>query len=60
MTRIWRWALAYFRLSDRAVCEESRGRGYYDDCHDYHDSTYAEPWHNYIHTCRRCGKRFCI
>jgi hypothetical protein len=60
MKRIWRRFLAYWRLDLKAVCEESAGRGLYDDYHDYPDGIAGEPWHFYTHTCRRCGKGFCI
>ena len=49
--------LAYFRLSKRAVCEESRGKR---DYHDWPDSTYKAPCHFINHFCRRCGKGFTI
>lgn len=60
MRRFWRWFLAYFRLSDAAVCEMSQGRGPYDDYHDYPDSVVGEPLHFYTHHCKRCGKAFYI
>lgn len=52
--------LAIFRLSKRAVCEESVGKGLYDDYHDYPDSVVPYPFRGFIHDCARCGKRFCI
>ncbi len=57
--RAWRWFLAQTRLSPDAVCEQSRGLGLVD-YHDYPDSEYGEPWHFYVHTCKRCGKDFTI
>jgi hypothetical protein len=52
-----RWFLAYFRLNNSAICEMSKGA---DDYHDYPDSKEPYPWHGYMHTCARCGKRFTI
>lgn len=52
--------LAYFRLSDRAVCEASKGRGPYEDFHDYVDDVHGEPWHFADLKCKRCGKVFQI
>lgn len=54
--------LAIFRLSQRAVCEESDAR---HDYHDYPDSNeHAEDGygaiHEYLYTCRHCGARFYI
>lgn len=57
MRRLWLWFLARFRLSDRAVCKLSEGKGLVD-YHDYPDSIEGEPWHFYELTCKRCGKRF--
>lgn len=58
--RLWRRALARLRLSQAAVCEESRGRGVYDDFHDYPDTEHGQPWHLCDLTCRHCGKAFRI
>jgi len=56
----WRtWFLAFTRLSKAAVCEASKGLGLID-YHSYPDSTVGQPWHFYVHTCKRCGKRFGI
>lgn len=55
--RLWRLFLAYFRLSEAAVCELSTDER---EFHDYPDSTVGEPWHFYVHTCRRCGRGFTI
>lgn len=60
MKRIWLLFLARFRLSKKAICAMSVGRGEYDDFHDYPDSTIPEPWHFYLHKCCRCGKEFRI
>ena len=60
MGRVWRRFLARFRLSMRAVCEESAGLGPHDDYHDYPDSVEGAPWHMTALTCKRCGKRFYI
>lgn len=49
--------LAWSRLSESAVCEESAGMGDYD-FHDWPDGTANQPWHMYRHVCRRCGKEF--
>lgn len=60
MKLAWLWFLAYFRLSDFAICEMSRGRGEHDDFHDYHDDIHGQPMHFVQMTCKRCGKRFYI
>lgn len=60
MKLLWLWFLARFRLDLNAVCEMSRGKGLWNDYHDYHDSNPPEPWHFHIHKCRRCGKEFYI
>ncbi len=60
MTRLWRWFLATFRFDLKVVCEESVGRGLYDDYHDYPDNDPPEPWHFYVMKCQRCGKEFTI
>lgn len=52
--------LAELRLSKRAICEASRGRGLYDDFHDYPDTADGHPWHLSDLTCERCGKTFRI
>jgi hypothetical protein len=57
---MWRRLLARLRLSQRAICEESRGRGLYDDFHDYPDTADGLPWHFADLTCRHCGKIFRI
>jgi hypothetical protein len=58
--RLWRRFLARFRLSMTAVCEESKGRGLYNDYHDYGDSEDGLPWHFVVMRCVRCGKEFII
>jgi hypothetical protein len=60
MKRFWLWFLAFFRLSDAAICEMSRGKGWYDDYHDYGDSREKQPLHFVPLKCERCGKEFCI
>lgn len=56
--RMWRRFLAWARLSDTAICEESRGAV---DYHDYRDeSEFAPPMHDYTYHCSRCGKAFTI
>jgi hypothetical protein len=52
--------LAELRLSKRAVCEASQGRGLYDDFHDYPDTVDGFPVHLATLTCKRCGKAFRI
>lgn len=56
----WQWFLAYFRLDPIAVCGMSSGRGEYDDFHDWPDSEVGAPLHDYLHTCKHCGKEFRI
>lgn len=51
------WFMAYFRLSESAVCEQSRGAR---DYHDYPDATYPTPMHFHTYECARCGKAFTI
>ena len=60
MKRLWLWFLAFFRLSDSAVCEMSKGRGPHDDYHDYRDDANGRPMHFMALTCKRCGKEFFI
>ena len=60
MGRAWLWFLAYFRLSEYAVCVMSIGRSENDDYHDYPDGYDEKPLHFHIHTCKRCGKKFTI
>jgi len=55
----WRRFLAYFRLSESAICEESRGMGMID-FHDYHDDIDGYPDHFCKLKCKRCGKEFTI
>ena len=59
MRRLWIWFLARLRLSDKAVCEISRGMGVID-YHDYPDDITGEPTHFWELTCKRCGKKFMI
>jgi hypothetical protein len=56
----WDHFLAYFHLSQMCVCNLSAGRGEYDDYHDYQDSEIGAPLHEYLHTCKHCGKEFRI
>ncbi len=58
--RFWKWFLARFRLSQKAICEMSRGRGLHDDYHDYPDTKHGQPWHFTVLECQHCGKEFCI
>lgn len=57
---LWKWFLAYFRLSRTAICEMSVGRGLFDCFHDYSDSAGKIPEHFSHLTCERCGKKFFI
>lgn len=47
--------IAFFHLSDRVVCEESKGAR---DYHDWRDGDLTGPWHLVTYRCRRCGKEF--
>lgn len=60
MKRLWQWFLARFRLSNEAICEMSRGKGWFDDYHDYSDSENGTPDHFVTMRCKRCGKEFVI
>lgn len=54
------WLLAYFHLSDNAVCKESENLGL-QDYHDHCDiEVYMAPWHFHVHKCKRCGKEFML
>ncbi len=57
--RLLDWILAFFRLSDRAVCRLSAEPGL-PDYHDYPDSEAGEPVHFVPLYCSRCGKEFYI
>jgi hypothetical protein len=58
---IWLWFLAFFHLSDSAVCEMSKGANLWGGYHDYRDGCKIEtPQHFYTYTCKRCGKKFLI
>ena len=56
--RLWKWFLARFRLSMKAVCEMSVGRQLWDDFHDYPDDAIPSPAHFVTLKCKRCGKTF--
>lgn len=58
MKRFWLWLLAYFHLSDFAVCEMSKGLGMWNDYHHYCDDVWGTPTHFSGLTCKRCGKKF--
>jgi hypothetical protein len=60
MRWLWLYFLAYFRLSDHAICEMSKGRGSHTDFHDYPDDAIGKPYHFIPLKCRRCGKEFFI
>lgn len=57
--RLWRWALAYFHLNLKVVCEESASMGV-ADYHDYTDTEDGQPCHMTTLRCKRCGKHFII
>ena len=57
---LWMWFLAWFRLSDYAVCWMSVGLDPRRDYHDYPDDTYGVPVHFAPLVCKRCGKGFYI
>ena len=57
--KCWLWFLAFFHLSDTAVCQMSAGRGLCD-FHDYDDDVVGEPAHFITLCCKRCGKSFTI
>lgn len=57
--RLRLWFLAFFRLSDEAVCTMSADMGL-DDYHDYSDDLDGHPDHFCTLICRRCGKPFRI
>jgi hypothetical protein len=59
MRRLWKWFLARFRLSQKAVCEMSQGCGLFDDYHDYPDDG-GLPCHFVLMRCKFCGKEFMI
>ena len=50
---------AFFRLSDRAVCEASTGKGLVD-FHDYPDSVCRGLDRHHVLLSKRCGKEFVI
>ena len=60
MTQFIQQLLAYFRLSQKAVCEQSIGKGLYNDYHDYPDDVYGQPIHMHDLKCKHCGKLFRI
>ena len=55
-----KYILARFRLNKRYVCELSKGKGLYDDYHDYPDTKDKFPLHLANLNCERCGKEFRI
>lgn len=55
--RYWNLFLARFHLSEKAVCEMSKGES---DYHDYPDDIQGYPCHFSVLKCRRCGKEFTI
>ena len=57
--RLWIRFQAFWRLSNQAICEASRGMALVD-YHDYPDGIAGEPWHFHTHVCKRCGKEFTI
>ena len=59
LAKLWLWFLAFFHLSDAAVCRLSQGCGL-RDYHDYPDSAHGIPVHFATLRCKRCGKPFRI
>ena len=57
---MWKLFLARFRISMDAVCEMSKGKGMFDDYHDYQDDETGSPFHLVEMKCKRCGKGFYI
>lgn len=55
---IWLYWLARLRVSNYAICVMSKGRGMYDDYHDYPDDELGTPSHFVALKCKRCGKEF--
>lgn len=60
MGRLVRILLAYFRLSNAAICEMSIGLDANHDFHDYPDDVDGGAYHFMPLHCKRCGKRFYI
>lgn len=59
MIKAWKYLLAWFHWSDKAVCEMSLYG--YRDFHDYNDAKGNKtPWHFHTYECERCGKEFTI
>ena len=56
----WLWLAAFFRWSETAICEMSRGRDGNVDFHDWQDSEAFSPLHFTDHKCVRCGKEFTL
>lgn len=54
------WLLAFFHISEEAVCIMSKGKVSRGDFHDYTDATPPSPTHFYSMRCRRCEKEFYI
>lgn len=55
--KMWKIFLARFRISNDAICEQSKDLGLVD-YHDYPDDILGDPAHFVTLTCKRCGKKF--
>lgn len=60
VARFWFWLGAYLHFNEKAVCELSEGMLPEADFHDWWDGKANQPWHFFLHECRRCGKKFTI
>jgi hypothetical protein len=57
----WLWFLAFFHLSESAVCEMSKRKNLWNDYHDYRDAQLELfPQHQFTFDCKRCRKKFVI
>ena len=59
MYRLYRWFLARFRLDLVAVCEQSIGRGGWDDFHTRADAAGCPAGVTIVY-CKRCQKMFYV
>ena len=59
LRKAWIRFLAWSHLSEKAVCEMSKGMGLCD-YHDWVDDDAGQPWNFDLMKCRRCGKKFMI
>ena len=60
MKWLWHLLLARFRLSQKWICEMSKGKSEWNDYHDYHDDVLGTPAHFVLLKCEYCGKEFYI